>query len=645
MYVIGTAGHVDHGKSTLVQALTGINPDRLAEEQARSLTIDLGFAWLTLPSGREVSMVDVPGHEDFIRNMLAGIGGVDLGLLVVAADEAIMPQTREHLAILDLLQVPRGVVALTKCDLVPDPDWLELVQEEIREQLAGTVLAQAPIVAVSSVTRMGLDELLQVLDTELDLVPPHRDLGRPRLPIDRAFAISGFGTVVTGTLQDGSLRVGDTVAVLPPGMTARIRGLQSHKTKVDQALPGSRVAVNLTGVNTDELARGQVIALPGTMQPTTLADLRLRVLKNAPWPIRHNQQVEFFAGAARTPARLRLLDAPELLPGQYGWVQANLEQPLVLARGDRVIVRLLSPSTTLGGGLVVQPYPRRRHKRFSPAVLAELEALASDDPLVVVLALVEAASEGSSTDDLLRLSGLPRATLERTLHHLVAQGALFDLVNEAPGDEVAQASSLFLGTKVWESWLARLRDALQGYHREHPMRLGMPREELRSRLRLADRPFDLLITQAVARRSLLFGGALLSLPDHAVALSPEQNRLAVELVAELRATGATPPSASQAEERLGAELLQYLIDVGQLVKASDSVLFDAHTVGQMTEQVVAFAREHGQITVAECRDLLQSSRRYAMSLLEHLDRLQITKRVGDTRVLRRAADTSAPGRP
>jgi selenocysteine-specific elongation factor len=645
VYVIGTAGHVDHGKSTLVQALTGINPDRLAEEQARSLTIDLGFAWLTLPSGREVSMVDVPGHEDFIRNMLAGIGGVDLGLLVVAADEAIMPQTREHLAILDLLQVPRGVVALTKCDLVPDPDWLELVQEEIREQLAGTVLAQAPIVAVSSVTRMGLDELLQVLDTELDLVPPHRDLGRPRLPIDRAFAISGFGTVVTGTLQDGSLRVGDTVAVLPPGMTARIRGLQSHKTKVDQALPGSRVAVNLTGVNTDELARGQVIALPGTMQPTTLADLRLRVLKNAPWPIRHNQQVEFFAGAARTPARLRLLDAPELLPGQYGWVQANLEQPLVLARGDRVIVRLLSPSTTLGGGLVVQPYPRRRHKRFSPAVLAELEALASDDPLVVVLALVEAASEGSSTDDLLRLSGLPRATLERTLHHLVAQGALFDLVNEAPGDEVAQASSLFLGTKVWESWLARLRDALQGYHREHPMRLGMPREELRSRLRLADRPFDLLITQAVARRSLLFGGALLSLPDHAVALSPEQNRLAVELVAELRATGATPPSASQAEERLGAELLQYLIDVGQLVKASDSVLFDAHTVGQMTEQVVAFAREHGQITVAECRDLLQSSRRYAMSLLEHLDRLQITKRVGDTRVLRRAADTSAPGRP
>ena len=293
MRVIGTAGHVDHGKSTLVHALTGIDPDRLKEEKEREMTIDLGFAWLKLPSGREVSIVDVPGHEDFIKNMLAGAGGIDCALLVVAADEGVMPQTREHLAILDLLQVRDGVVALTKSDTIEDPEWLDLVQEEVREELAGTVLQDAKIVPVSAHTGFGLSELLEELDRLLQSPPPRQESGRPRLPIDRVFTIAGFGTVVTGTLIDGRLHNGQEVEILPRGLKARIRGLQTHKVKVELAIPPSRVAVNLTGVSKEQLRRGDVLTTPGWLRPTLLLDARLRLLKDAPRPLVHNATLTF----------------------------------------------------------------------------------------------------------------------------------------------------------------------------------------------------------------------------------------------------------------------------------------------------------------------------------------------------------------
>jgi len=332
MRVIGTAGHVDHGKSTLVHALTGIDPDRLKEEKEREMTIDLGFAWLRLPSGQEVSIVDVPGHEDFIRNMLAGVGGIDLALFVVAADEGVMPQTREHLAILDLLQVQGGVVALTKSDLVEDPEWLEMVQEEVREELAGSVLQEAKIVPVSARTRQGLSELLAELDRLLQLPISRRETGRARLPIDRVFSMAGFGTVVTGTLIDGRLRIGQEVEILPlssarsrpPPLKARIRGLQMHKTKVELAIPPSRVAVNLTGVSTEQLHRGDVLTIPGWLHPTAQLDARLRLLKDAPRPFAHDSTVDFFTGTAQCQARVRILDRKELAPGEDGWVQLVL---------------------------------------------------------------------------------------------------------------------------------------------------------------------------------------------------------------------------------------------------------------------------------------------------------------------------------
>ncbi|HZY44441.1 MAG TPA: selenocysteine-specific translation elongation factor, partial [Anaerolineae bacterium] len=379
MRVIGTAGHVDHGKSTLVQALTGTHPDRLKEEREREMTIDLGFAWLTLPGGEAIGLVDVPGHIDFIENMLAGVGGIDATLFVIAADEGIMPQTREHLAILDLLKIDGGVVALTKIDLV-DPEWIDLITADIRSALRGSILQDAPIVPVSARTGVGLPDLFAALDRTLQQTEPRIDRSRPRLSIDRVFSIAGFGTVVTGTLIDGSLNIGDEVTILPKNLPARVRGLQTHKAKIDQAVPGSRVAINLSGVEVIDLKRGNVVTTPNWLSPTLLIDARFEHLKTSPRPITHNMEVKFFHGAAEVPAHIRLLNDQSIAPGQTTWVQFALREELAVIKGDRFIVRLPSPSITLGGGTVIDPQPGRRHRRFRSDVIARLKTLAQGTP-------------------------------------------------------------------------------------------------------------------------------------------------------------------------------------------------------------------------------------------------------------------------
>jgi selenocysteine-specific elongation factor len=350
MFVVGTAGHVDHGKSTLVEALTGIDPDRLREEKEREMTIDLGFAWVTLPNAETVGVIDVPGHRDFIENMLAGVGGIDAALFVIAADEGVMPQTQEHLAILDLLEIEAGVVALTKVDLVQDPEWLDLVTLDISEALEGTVLGNAPIIPVSARTGEGISRLAQALADCLAGRPPRPDKGLPRLPIDRVFTLSGFGTVVTGTLTDGTLALGQTVEIQPSGLTTRIRGLQTHKQKIERASPGSRVAVNLTGLAKDDLARGQVVTAPGWLKPTVLVDVDYRHLAGVEQPLRHNMEVKFFSGAAEILARTRILGQESIAPGEHGWLQVRLEEPVALVKGDHFILRRPSPGQTLGGG-------------------------------------------------------------------------------------------------------------------------------------------------------------------------------------------------------------------------------------------------------------------------------------------------------
>jgi len=627
VHVIGTAGHVDHGKSTLVQALTGINPDRLREEQEREMTIDLGFAWLTLPNGEQVGIVDVPGHRDFIENMLAGVGGIDAALFVIAADEGVMPQTREHLAILDLLRIPGGVVALTKIDLIDDPDWLELVQADVSEALEGTVLDGAPIIPVSARTGQGLAELTAALQEVLARTPPRPDRGRPRLWIDRVFTIGGFGTVVTGTLVDGHLEVGQEVEVLPRSLRARIRGLQTHKTRIQRAVPGSRVAINLTGVSKQDLARGDLVTVPGWLRPTTLADVRLDLLPDAPFPLKHNVFVKFFCGSAETVARVRLLGTETLAPGESGWVQLELEDPLPLVRGDRFIIRIPSPAVTVGGGEVVDPNPGRKHRRFRPEVLARLETLARGTPAEVLLQTLERRGP-LTVRDLLEASGLGEAA-PTALAELFSTGdaVVLDAVPEpAPARLVASRS-------WWSATTSRMRDELAAYHARYPLRPGMSREELRSALRLDPRTYNGLLARAAADGLVVDEAATVRLPEHQVRFTPQQQQAVDDLLARFRAAPYATPSVKEAAALVGEEVLGVLLARGDLVQVSPEVLFLRETYEEMVERIRAHIQQQGSITLAQVRDLFQTSRKYAQALLEYLDSVGVTRRVGDERVL------------
>jgi selenocysteine-specific elongation factor len=624
-YVIGTAGHVDHGKSTLVEALTGIDPDRLAEEKAREMTIDLGFAWLTLPASEAVGIVDVPGHRDFIENMLAGVGGIDLALFVVAADEGVMPQTREHLAILDLLGIPGGVVALTKIDLVEDPEWLELVALDVAEVLAGTVLDGAPIVPVSARTGEGLEQLLAALDTELAGRPPRADRGRPRLPVDRVFTISGFGTVVTGTLVDGSLAIGDEVEIVPAGRRARIRGLQTHKEAVEVALPGSRVAINLSGVTKEEVRRGDVVAGLGLLSGSTLVDVQFRYLPDVGRPLRHNAEVKFFSGAAETVAHARLLGDHELSPGAEGWLQLRLAEAVALDKGDRFILRYPSPPQTIGGGVVLDPHPPHRWRRFKPEVVERLEMLVAGTPDELALHTLEGqvamlpAQLGAST-------GLGGDELAEAIGTLEARG---DLLALPDGRLMAQAS--------WARTAGRIASELADFHDRHPLRLGMPREALRSRLALDGKLFNGVVALAVESGVLVDEGTVVRLPEHSVRFSGQQQAAIDELLAAFREQPTTPPSVKEAIAVVGEDVLRALVEGEQLAQVSEDVLFEAETYTWLVEQVEAFIGEHGSITVAQARDLFGTSRKYVLALLEHLDGVGVTVRRGDERVLRHAA--------
>lgn len=620
MYVIGTAGHVDHGKSTLITALTGINPDRLAEEKAREMTIDLGFAWMDLGDGEEVGIVDVPGHRDFIENMLAGVGGIDLALLVVAADEGVMPQTVEHLAILDLLQIQGGVIALTKLDLIDDEDWLELVALDLEDVLDGTVMAGAPIVPVSARTGQGLDKLKKTLAEGLRERAPRPDLGRPRLPVDRVFTLSGFGTVVTGTLTDGSLRVGDNVVVQPSGLKGRVRGLQTHNTKREQALPGSRVAVNLTGVGRDEVKRGDVIAAPGVGEATLLLDVAYKHLADASTPLKHNMQVKFFVGAAEVVARARVLGAAQLEPGEEGWLQLAATSHVSAVRGDRFILRRPSPGATLGGGRILDPYPGRRHRRFRPEVLRRLQTLAQGTPEELVLQTLTRI-EPTTQQDLFQQSGLE-----------VAQASVA-LASLESSQQVVWLERYILSRSGWQRRLDGLTHVLKEFHRQNPLRLGISREELRSRLKLAPPVFNPLLSQAASAGLAVESAAMVMAPGHEITFSPAQ-RVSVEtLLKRYAAAGIMSPSVKEAKDAVGEDVYFALVDLGRLRPLNADVVYAEAEYEAYVGRIREYLVNNGRINAAQARDLLGTSRKYAIALLEHLDEIKLTQRVGDDRQL------------
>lgn len=629
MRVIGTAGHVDHGKSKLVEALTGMDPDRLKEEKERQMTIDLGFAWMKLPSGEEVGIVDVPGHRDFIENMLAGIGGIDAALFVVAADEGVMPQTREHLAILDLLEVDQAVVALTKIDLVEEEGWLELVQGEVEGLLRSTHLSNIQIVPVSSRTGEGLDKLVTALSEVLREAPVRMDRARPRLLIDRVFTIAGFGTVVTGTLIDGSLNVGEDIEILPSGLKGRIRGLQTHKTKIEQAVPGSRVAANISGIEVRDIERGDVAVLPGSYKTTRLTDVQFHLLPDSVHPLKHDLQVKLYLGAAQRMARIRLLGKERLNPGEDGWLQLVLDKPVVATREDRFILRRPSPGITIGGGRIANPHPIRYHRRKDTKTLKGLEKLIAGTPGDVLLQSISQTGP-VPFNQAIEWAGLNWEEALHTIEELqsIDELILLEGMPQGPDSEV-----LVMDRGTWQSICKKFARTLETYHELHPLRSGIPREELKSRLQFDSRSFNAVLRFAEQEGVISEDGPRIRSSDHRIILSEKQQESVDSLMRRFQESPFSTPSVKECVDWVGSDVYAYLLESGELKQVSADVVFSQSTFERMVATVRQTLEEEGTITVAQVRDRFETSRKYALALMEHLDDIGVTVREGDSRRL------------
>jgi len=629
--VVGTAGHIDHGKSALVRALTGIDPDRLKEEKARGITIDLGFAHATI-DGVDVAFVDVPGHERFVKNMLAGVGGIDAVLLVIAADESVMPQTREHFAICRLLQIPAGIVALTKADLV-DADTLELARLDVRELLAGSFLAGAEIVPVSSKTGAGLDELRAAIARVALRVPDRGREGPPRLPIDRVFSIRGFGTVVTGTLTSGSLRVEDDLVLLPGGRRVKVRGIQVHGAPQASVGAGHRTAVNLQGIDVEDVQRGATLTRNGAFPETRRFDARLDLLPDAP-PLKHGARVRFHHGTSELLGRIALAAQPgqgvigELTPGASAFVRVRLEAPAVLTRGDRFVIRAYSPAATIAGGCVLDPEPARTPIRtpVAGARFARLNQSARDAALVF---LDERGASGMTHDVLARRLGLTNHAADALVHDVQAAGAA-TLV-----DGGLVASSVVAALEQ------RLLEGLEAHHATAALSEGLPREEARERFFARALPglFETVIGR-LEKAGRITGRDRLSLAGHGVSLNADEERARVALERAFRQGGLTPPDLTTAASGAGVpgpvadRVAKLLLRQKTLVKV-DTLVFHADALQRLKDEVVKLKTQGSgaRVDVASFKERYGVSRKYAIPLLEWLDRERVTRRVGDARIV------------
>ncbi len=628
MHILGTAGHVDHGKSSLIAALTGTNPDRLKAEIVREMTIELGFASMTLPNEEEIGFIDVPGHRDFIGNMLAGIGGIDAVLLIIAADEGISAQTREHLAILDLLDIKRGIIVLTKTDLVSDPDWLQLVEMDIRDLVAPTSLANAPIMPVSSRSGAGLPELIEEIQETLKTIPNRKDLGKPRLPVDRVFTLTGFGTVVTGTLLDGSFKLGDDIVCLPSGKSGRIRGLQNHHHKLQKIDPGYRAAINIVNLNYQDIQRGDVIAHPGDYQTSQLLDAHFRLLKDSPFPIKHNMEVKLFIAASETTAKLRLLGNQILNPGEDAFIQLRTASPIVASKGDRFILRLPSPSETLGGGVILDSYPDQIYKRFKEDNIQRLDNIFAGNEKDLVSQILE-NQKISTLANLVQKSALSSEETKAIIEEMLTNGEVLSLGKSKDLNKVDLITPAY--------WLTLKENTIQllaDFHQSNPYKKGISREDLRAKLKLSQSLFDQIIDKLAEEDILAQKNNLLWLPDHQITFSDEDKRKIALLMAEFDKNPFTPPDTNQVQAALGLALMEGLIATGRLVAVSDTIIFSSETIEQMKLWIQATIREKGSLSLAEFRDHFQTSRKFAQASLEYFDSIGITYRKGDVRALR-----------
>lgn len=624
--VIGTAGHVDHGKTMLVKALTGIDTDRLKEEKDRGISIELGFAFIDLPGGRRAGIVDVPGHERFIKNMLAGAGGMDMVILVIAADEGVMPQTREHLDIIQLLQINHGVVALTKTDMV-DEEWLSLVREEVREFVKGTVLEAAPVIEVSSATGRGIGDLKDELSRLADRVEQKSSTGPMRLPVDRVFSVTGFGTVVTGTLISGSAGVGDPVEVMPQGLVSRIRNIHVHGKKVERAGAGQRVAMNITGLEVEQIARGSVVAVPGFLEPTYRLDVRLLILQGAKM-LKNRARVRIYLGTAEVFGRVRLLDREELDPGQGAYAQLELEEQAVAVKGDRFVIRSYSPMRTIGGGSVIDSGTGKL-RRFRKDVLESISTRERGTPGELIRQVLNGRPEMMAAGEIARAAGLAGQEAVEHLAGLVQSGE----VHRVEGDGV----DYYLGGDVYRKWSAEVRRLLQEYHRQYPLREGYPKEELRSRKfsDLNSRQFQLLLQSLESGGAIRCGPKTVTDPAFSPEPGPELKGKLSLIESKYRESAMQPPSwedAAGIEQPLAGEVLHFLLRQGVLVKVAEDLYFHASALDDAKNKLAGFFSSKKEITVGEVRDIFNTSRKYALPLLEYFDREKITRRVGDLRV-------------
>ena len=628
--IIGTAGHIDHGKTALVKALTGIETDTLPEERDRGVTIDIGFAYWK----DDVTIIDVPGHERFVKNMVTGVCTVDLALFVVAADDGVMPQTREHLGILNLLGVPRGIVVLTKVDLV-EGDWLELVEEELQEVVAETFLEDAAIVRVSSTTGEGIDDLQEVIEEEIAQIEARTDRGVFRLPIDRAFSVQGFGTVVTGTVISGAVQVRDELALLPSGKNVRVRGVQTHGRDVEVARVGARAAINLSGVVVDEVSRGDLLAQPGYFETAYMIDARLHMLPDAPAEVANRARVHLLMGPREVLARVILLEGEKLSPGDSQFVQLRLEEPGVAARGDRFVIRRYSPVQTLGGGVVLDPRPVK-HRRFRTAVVEMLRELERDDPTRVLLTRVQAAR------------WQPRTALQLAAEMALSASEIEDRLGACvdSGDAiryVQAGKTRYVHATCWRDLQEGICDAMRVFHEAHPLRPGARRDELRAWVK-GDPDGDLFargVEHLIHTGALKSDHAMIGLRDHEIALTPEQEALRDDIARLLRSGGAMPedlrglPEAVHASAKAVREVVTAMQSLGQVVRLDDTLLFHPEVIEEVARQLVDYLKKNAEIDVSTFRNLIATTRKFAVPLLNYFDTQGITIRQGDARVLNR----------
>jgi selenocysteine-specific elongation factor len=631
--ILGTAGHIDHGKTSLIKAVTGINTDRLKEEQLRGITIELGFASLELPSGQRLGIVDVPGHEKFVKNMVAGATGIDIVALVIAADEGIMPQTREHMEICSLLDIKFGLVVLTKVDLV-DEEWLELVREEVGEFVRGTFLEDAPVLAVSSATGRGLQDFVRTLDKISKEIPEHRQAGLFRLPVDRVFTMKGFGTVITGTLIAGKVGVGDAIMLYPSRITSKVRGVQVHGASVPAAAAGMRTAINFQGLDKSQVNRGDTVAMPDTLKSSHMVDVTLQYLAGNPKKLKNRTRVRFHSGTSEIMGIVVLLDRQELIPGDKVVAQIRLEAPVSLIRDDRYVLRSYSPVRTIGGGRVINPIPVK-HKPNRKEVLEYLSVLSEEVPERILQAQIQAAGyDGCTYADLRLMVNLPDKQLEQSLQSLLSRKDVIQTDKEI---------RKFIHRKTFSAIQEQITACLKAYHAKNPLKQGIPREELKSRLPAAidGKTFLITLQHQTKAGDIAAEEDTVRLADHKVALAADQQNLQKKILSALETAGLSPPYFKELCQSLdvsalqGKEILNVLIGDGRVVKVKEDLYYDRRALDQLKQKLVDFLTANEEISTPQFKDMAGASRKFVIPLIEYFDSTQLTIRVGDIRKLRR----------